>query len=70
MTNASVRFDGDATRVTRLSGQLRGMVLMDSVVTVEGLADEVVEGERRVLFRSLNADGQPAISNGIVCGRA
>lgn len=62
-------FDGDATRITRLCGQLRGMVLMDSVIAVEGLAEEVIDGERRVLFRTLNAEGKPAIGNGVVCGR-
>lgn len=62
-------FDGDATRITRLCGQLRGMVLMDSAITVEGLAEEVAAGEKRILFRTLNAEGLPAIHNGIVCGR-
>ena len=62
-------FDGDATRITRVCGQLRGMVLMGSVITVEGLAEEVVDGEKRVLFRTLNTQGQAAISSGIVCGR-
>ena len=61
-------FEGDATRVTRLCGQLRGMVLMNSVITVDGLAEEVVDGEKRVFFRTLNEQGQSAISNGIVCG--
>ena len=63
-------FDDDATRITRLCGQLRGMVLMESVITVEGLVKQVVDGEKRVLFRTLNGQGQPAVSNGIVCGRA
>ncbi len=62
-------FDGDVTRVTRLCGQLRGMVLMDSSLTVEGLAEVVVDGEKRILFRALNGQGQPAVSNGVVCGR-
>lgn len=62
-------FDGDATRITRLCGQLRGMVLMDSVIVVEGLAEDVVDGEKRILFRTLNAEGEPAVKNGIVCGR-
>ena len=62
-------FDGDATRITRLCGRLRGMVLMDSVVTVEGLAEEIVEGEKRIFFRALNEQGQEAISSGVVCGR-
>lgn len=61
-------FDGDANRVTRLCGQLRGMVLMNSGITVEGLAEEVVDGEKRVAFRTLNAAGEPAVSNGVVCG--
>lgn len=63
-------FDGDANRITRLCGQLRGMVLMDSVVSVEALAETVVDGEKRVQFRTLNQSGQTAINNGIVCGRA
>jgi acyl dehydratase len=62
-------FNADASRITRLCGQLRGMVLMNTTITVEGLAEEVVDGEKRVLFRVLNDQGQPAISNGIVCGR-
>ena len=63
-------FDGDATRITRLCGQLRAMVLLGTTIAVEALAEEVVDGEKRVLFRTLTEDGQPAIRNGIVCGRA
>ena len=66
--NAS--FAGDASRVTRLCGQLRGMVLMNSEIVVEALAEEVVEGEKRVFFRTLNAARAAAVSNGVVCGRA
>lgn len=62
-------FGGDATRITRLCGQLRAMVLMDTTIAVEALAEEVVDGEKRVLFRTVTEDGQPAIRNGIVCGR-
>ncbi|NNL84198.1 MAG: hypothetical protein HKP27_01010 [Myxococcales bacterium] len=62
-------FDGDSRRITRLLGQLRGMVFMDSVIAVEGLAEEIDGPEKRILFRTLNAEGQPAISHGIVCGR-
>ena len=62
-------FAGDSTRITRLCGQLRGMVLMDSTITVEALAEQVVEGEKQILFRTVNDQGQRAISNGIVCGR-
>jgi hypothetical protein len=46
------------------------MVLMESTITVEALAEEIVDGEKRILFRTMNDQGQPAISNGIVCGRA
>lgn len=62
-------FAGDATRITRLCGQLRGMVLMNSVIRVEVLAEEIVDSQMRILFRTLNGQGQPAISNGVVCGR-
>ena len=62
-------FDGDASRIRRLCGQLRGMALMDSAIAVEALAEEVVGGEKRILFRTLNAEGEPAIRNGVVCGR-
>ena len=63
-------FDGDAGRITRLCGQLRAMVLMNTTIAVEGMAEEVVDGEKRVLFRTLTQDGERAVSNGIVCGRA
>ena len=42
---------------------------MDSVIVVEGLAEDVVDVEKRILFRTLNAEGEPAVKNGIVCGR-
>jgi acyl dehydratase len=63
-------FGGDAARITRLCGQLRGMVLMDTTIAVEALAEAVVAGEKRVLFRTLTEDGKGAIRNGIVCGSA
>lgn len=63
-------FDGDARRITRLCGQLRGMVLMPSTIAVEVLAEAVVGGEKRVLFRTMTEGGQTAIKNGVVCGRA
>ena len=58
---------GNADRVTRKTGQLRGMVLMDTKVKVESLAEEVVEGEVRIAFRVLNDQGEPAIGNGVIC---
>ena len=63
-------FDGDATRLTRLCGQLRAMVLPNTVIAVEGLAEEIVDGEKRILFRVLNQAGESAVSRGIVCGHA
>ena len=42
---------------------------MDSVISVEGLAEETVAGEKRVLFRTLNVQGEPAVKHGVVCGR-
>lgn len=63
-------FGGDATRITRLCGQLRAMVLMDTTIAVEVLAEETTGSEKRVLFRTVTEDGQSAIRNGIVCGRA
>ena len=60
---------GDADRVTRLTGQLRGMVLMDSSISVECLSHEIAGDEIRVAFRVLNEKGEPAISNGVVCAR-
>ena len=63
-------FDGDASRITRLCGQLRAMVLMDTTIAVEAMAEENVDGEKRVLFRTMTEDGQRAVSNGIVCGQA
>jgi len=61
-------FGGDANRITRLCGQLRAMVLMGTTITVEAIAEEVSNGEKRVLFRCLNEEGAAAISNGVVCG--
>ena len=63
-------FGADPTRITRLCGQLRGMVLMNTTIAVEAMSEEVVDGEKRVSFRTLSQDGRPAISNGMVCGTA
>ena len=62
-------FAGDARRITRLTGQLKGMVLMDSHIKVECLAMQQSEGETQVFFQVLNDQGQPAVANGIVCGK-
>ena len=62
--------DGDADRVTRLIGQLRGMVLMDTKVVVESWAEDIVGDEIRIAFRVLNEAGEPAVSNGVICASA
>jgi len=69
MTVVDECLGGDAERVTRLTGQLRGMVLMDSSIAIECLAHETVGDEVRLAFRVLNDKGEPAISNGVVCAR-
>lgn len=61
-------FDGDAGRVRRLCGQLRGMVLMDTTIRVDCLAIQTDGDETQVFFRVLNQQGEPAVANGIVCG--
>jgi len=61
-------FGGDASRVRRLCGQLRGMVFMDSTISVECMAIQLVKNEKQVFFRVLNDAGQAAIANGVVCG--
>ena len=70
MTVVDECLGGDADRVTRLTGQLRGMVLMDTMVKVECWTEEIVEGEVRISFRVLNDQGDPAISNGAICALA
>lgn len=61
-------FGGDAKRVTRLCGQLRAMVLMDTSITVECLGTQEEGRELQVFYRVLNGDGQLAIANGVICG--
>lgn len=61
-------FGGDASRVRRLCGQLRGMVFMDSTISVECMAIQQDENEKQVFFRVINSAGQAAIANGVVCG--
>lgn len=61
-------FDGDARRVTRLCGQLRAMVLMDTTIRVECLGEQMAGDEKQVFFQVLNQEGKPAIATGVVCG--
>jgi acyl dehydratase len=62
-------FGGDATCVTRLVGELRGMVLLGTTIVVECLAEELVDGLKTVAFRTLTEEGREAIAGGYVVGR-
>ena len=62
-------FDGDATRITRLCGQLRAMVLMDTTIKVQCMGTNKQDDELQVFYRVLNAHGEPAIANGVICGK-
>ncbi len=63
-------FDGNAGRITRLCGQLRAMVLMDTTITVQCMGTKRENGELQVFYRVLNDNGEPAIANGVICGTA
>ena len=63
-------FDGDATRITRLCGQLRAMVLMDTTIKVQCMGTNKQDDELQVFYRVLNAHGEPAIANGVIGGTA
>lgn len=62
-------FDGDPSRITRLYGQLRAMVLMDTSITVQCMGSDTVDTEHRVFYRVLNQNGDQAIANGVICGK-
>ncbi|MFT7091838.1 MAG: acyl dehydratase, partial [Candidatus Azotimanducaceae bacterium] len=63
-------FDGDPRRITRLCGQLRAMVLMDTSIHVQCFGSVVVDQEIQVFYRVLNESGDLAIANGVICGRS
>ena len=62
-------FDREPDRVTRLYGQLRGMVLMSSRVRVQCMGVNDRNGMRSVLFEVFNEQGEKAITHGVVEGR-
>ena len=62
-------FNGNPEHVTRLFGQLRGMVLMNTSIQIEVLAEHRRDDTLTLVFRVVNSDGQLAISNGVVTGR-
>lgn len=62
-------FGGDPSRITRMYGQLRGMVAADTVIRVECMGIDDQSADRVVSFRVLNETGQHAVSNGFVVGR-
>ena len=62
--------DGDPTRVTRLVGQLRAMVIPGEYVTVRCWEDRTTaDGGREIFYDVLNQAGQPAVANGVVVSR-
>jgi hypothetical protein len=61
-------FDGDPRRITRLCGQLRAMVLMDTSIQVRCFGIKVAADEIQVFYQVLNESGDPAIANGVICG--
>lgn len=61
-------FEGDARRVTRLVGQLRAMVFMDSHIRVDCLDIQKSDNEIQVFFQVLNDQGRQAVAQGVVCG--
>jgi acyl dehydratase len=61
-------FDGDPSRVTRFYGQLRHVILADTDIRIEVLGMVEDGQQRHVFFHVLNADGKPAIANGLVSG--
>lgn len=63
-------FGGDPARMTRLYGQLRHVIPAGTHFRIEVTGVSEADGLRHVFFRALNADGQPAIANGLVSGRA
>ncbi len=62
-------FDGDATRISRLYGQLRAIVLTNTTIRLQINSIVEEDGERQVFFQVLNANGEPAIDKGLVVGR-
>lgn len=63
-------FAGDAQRLTRVCGQLRAMVLMDSHIQVDCLGIELQSMGKVVFYQVRNAQGQLAIANGVIVGLA
>ena len=61
-------FAGDARRITRVCGQLRAMVLMNSSIEVECLGVERDANSKRAFYQVRNAQGQLAIAKGVVVG--
>lgn len=62
-------FDSDPQKITRLYGQLRAMVMMDTSITIQCLSIEDLNNERIIHFNVLTQNGELAIANGIVIGK-
>lgn len=62
---------GDPARVRRFVGQLRAMVLMETTIEIRCLAERTnSKGELEIFFEVLNAEGRPAVANGVVVATA
>jgi len=57
---------GDPTRVRRLAGQFRAMIIPGERITVRCLEERETPEGRALFFDCLNASGQPAIHRGLV----
>lgn len=63
-------FDGDASRVRRLYGQLRAVVPAGTAIRIEVLAVDDARPLRHVWFRVLNHEQRDALAHGLVSGAA
>ena len=61
-------FDSDPRRITRLYGQLRAMVVMNTSIRVQCLSTKDIGDERVVHFVVLTQNGDLAIANGVIVG--
>lgn len=63
-------FAGDSRRIRRVCGQLRAMVLMNSVIQIECLGVEAQADSKRVFYQVRNAQNALAIAKGVIVGTA
>ena len=58
--------DNDATRLRRVAGQFRSMVMLGDPITVRVVGESAVAGQRVVFWETGNAQGATAIANGVL----